>query len=337
MTGNPEVPTRSADGVPIIPDTVAGEEFGRFAGTIAHLRAPGGCPWDRKQTHGSLARNMVEEAYEAVGAIEDADDAELCEELGDVLLQVVLQSQIAADRGAFSIVDVIDGVNRKMVRRHPHVFGTQAALAASGIDASGIETADDVRGLWDQIKLVEHRRKEEARRSRAIAAGRDPDEAPGLLDDVPRSSPALMQAQDIVRKAASVGFYWDTDAEIWEKVAEEEGELKEALGDRDARVAHPAAAPISPQPAATRLPARSERADRHVTEEFGDVLFTLVCIAHSEGIDAETALARACSKFRRRWGIIEEGARSSGKRVDELSLQEQEAFWQQAKSKENDQ
>jgi tetrapyrrole methylase family protein/MazG family protein len=302
---------------PIMSDHIAGEGFGHLVGTIARLRAPDGCPWDREQTHASLARNMIEEAHEAVAAIEDRDDAELCEELGDVLLQVVLQAQIAADRGAFSIEEVIDGIDQKMVRRHPHVFGTQAALVAAGIDAEDVETADDVRGIWDRIKLVEHQRKEEDRRSRALAGGDDMDVPRGLLADVPRSSPALMQAQDIIRKAASVGFYWDTCTEIWEKVSEEEDEFKQALDERDTHDA--------------------DWAGRHVVEEFGDVLFTMVCVAHYEGIDAETALMQACSKFRRRWGIIEKGARSSGKRVDELSLQEKEAFWHQAKSKESDQ
>lgn len=160
-------------------------DFDAFVETIAHLRAPDGCPWDREQTHGSIASNMIEEAYEAVDAIEAADTAHLREELGDVLLQVVLQSQIAADAGEFTIDDVCRDVNAKMVRRHPHVFGEVQA-----------SDANEVLDLWDQVKLQE---------KEAAAGDAEPAEA-GLLDGVPRSFPALMQAQKISRKAAATGF-----------------------------------------------------------------------------------------------------------------------------------
>ena len=163
--------------------------FDQFVATISALRAPDGCPWDREQTHSSIAHNMIEEAYEAVDAIEAGDVAHMREELGDVLLQVVLQSQIAADAGEFDIEDVAADVDAKMVRRHPHVFGDEAAAGAS-----------EVLNLWDKVKLQE--------KQAADQAGEDNGSEPpaGLLDGVPVSFPALMQAQKISRKAAAAGF-----------------------------------------------------------------------------------------------------------------------------------
>ena len=174
--------------------------FDQFVATIAALRAPDGCPWDRTQTHQSIAHNMIEEAYEAVDAIEAADVAHLREELGDVLLQVVLQSQIASDAGEFDINDVCADVNEKMVRRHPHVFGEAQAA-----------NAGDVLDLWERVKMAEKGAADEA----ADGAG---ERREGLLDGVPTSFPALMQAQKISRKAAAAGFEWDSLDGVWEKV-----------------------------------------------------------------------------------------------------------------------
>ena len=185
-------------------------EFDRLVRTMWRLRQPDGCPWDREQTHRSITKNMVEEAYEAVEAIE-ADDAEhLVEELGDVLEQVVLHAQIAADEGAFTIDDVVHGLNEKLVRRHPHVFGEHAAAGDGG----------EVQDIWDEVKAAER------------AASGEKDEKPqGLLDSVPRSLPALMQCQKISKRAAKAGFEWPDEAGVWEKVAEERAELeREALG-----------------------------------------------------------------------------------------------------------
>lgn len=298
----------------IVPDEQAAVAFGRFVGIIARLRAPDGCPWDRKQTHASIARNLIEEAYEAVAAIEDGDAEELAEELGDVLLEVVLQAQIASDAGEFTINDVLAAIDAKMIRRHPHVFGTRAASQALGVDLGEVTTAEQVAGLWDRIKLIEREQAEERRRAKALAAGEDPDVEPGLLDGVPRSQPALMQTQGIVRKAAAAGFFWDSEQGIWDKVAEEAAEFREALA--------------KPEPGRA---AGTEQVS-HATEEFGDLLFSLVCVAHQEGVDAETALQVANAKFRRRWAIIEEGARQQGRRVEDLTLAEQDALWDAAKA-----
>jgi tetrapyrrole methylase family protein/MazG family protein len=175
-----------------------GHGFDEFVDVIAALRAPDGCPWDREQTHRSIAKNMLEEAYEAVHAIETDDVAEIREELGDVLLQVVLHAQIAADDGEFTIDDVVSEITAKIVRRHPHVFGDAEA-----------DNAAQVLRTWDTIKATERASKRQ-----------------GLLDTVPEGSPALMQAANISRKAVSAGFEWETLDGVWEKVHEEIDELK---------------------------------------------------------------------------------------------------------------
>lgn len=275
-------------------------DFDAFVETIARLRAPDGCPWDREQTHGSIASNMIEEAYEAVDAIEAADTAHLREELGDVLLQVVLQSQIAADAGEFTIDHVCHDVNAKMVRRHPHVFGEVQA-----------SDANEVLDLWDQVKLQE---------KEAAAGDAEPAEA-GLLDGVPRSFPALMQAQKISRKAAATGFEWDSVDDVWAKVREEVAELKEAY----------AAAPKSPNGKVSKE--QEGAAVREVELEFGDVLFTLVNVGRKMGLDAEAALRATCQKFRDRFALMEAEARRQGASVEELSLDEQEALWTAAKDR----
>ena len=184
-------------------------EFDRLVRTMWRLRQLDGCPWDREQTHRSITRNMVEEAYEAVEAIEADDATHLVEELGDVLEQVVLHAQIAADDGAFTIDDVIHGLNEKLVRRHPHVFGEHAAAGDGG----------EVQDIWDEVKAAERATSGE-------------DERPqGLLDSVPRSLPALMQCQKISKRAAKAGFEWPDEAGVWEKVAEERAEMeREAPG-----------------------------------------------------------------------------------------------------------
>ncbi len=282
-------------------------EFDEFVATIAALRAPDGCPWDREQTHASIASNMIEEAYEAVAAIEDGDVEHLREELGDVLLQVVLQAQIAADAGEFTIADVAHEANAKMVRRHPHVFGQQAAFEAAGLDPDAVQTADDVLPLWDQIKAHERKLKDEVRNRKRAAAGLPTDTPAGILDDVPRQQPALAQAQEISKKAVRVGFEWETVDDIWTKVEEEIGEFK-----------------------------ASEPGSSEAELEFGDVLFTLVNVARKQGIDAETALRKVCDKFRRRWIFMEAEAYKEGTEISALDLGGQEALWQQAKAEESD-
>lgn len=258
------------------------EEFDSFVATIAALRAPDGCPWDREQTHRSIAHNMIEEAFEAVDAIEADDVAHMREELGDVLLQVVLQSQIAADAGEFTIDDVCADIDAKMIRRHPHVFGEAAA-----------STSGEVLDIWDAVKMEEKKR-----------ADAEAPERTGLLDGVPTSFPALMQAQKISRKAAAAGFEWDDAQGVWDKLDEEIAEFK-----------------------AARTPDEAE-------DEFGDILFALVNVARWHKMDAEGALRRSCAKFRNRWSFIEGAAWAQGRDVSDLSMDEMEALWQQAKQRE---
>ncbi|MGV8082097.1 MAG: nucleoside triphosphate pyrophosphohydrolase [Coriobacteriia bacterium] len=254
-----------------------GHGFDEFVELIAALRAPDGCPWDREQTHRTIAKNMIEEAYEAVHAIESGDTFELREELGDVLLQVVLHAQIAADDGEFTIDDVVETISEKIIRRHPHVFGDAAA-----------GTAGEVLANWDRIKLGERAEKKQ-----------------GLLDTVPHALPALMLAQTISRKAVSAGFEWDTLEGVWAKVHEEIDELK-----------------------------ATEPGSKEAADEIGDLLFTIVNLARKQGIDAETALRGTCGKFRSRWSAMEDAAHAQGHDIAELTLDEQEALWQQAKRAE---
>ena len=278
-------------------------DFDAFVATIEALRAPDGCPWDREQTHHSIAHNMIEEAYEAVDAIERAGVAHLREELGDVLLQVVLHCQIAADAGEFTIDDVCRDINEKMIRRHPHVFGEAAA-----------QNANEVLDLWDQVKLAEGKEAQGAR----------PDAPPeGLLDGVPRNFPALMQAQKVSRKAAAVGFEWDTVDDVWAKVAEEISELKAAY----------AAAPKSPD--GKVLKEDDPAAAAAVELELGDVLFALVNVARRMGVNAENALRATCVKFRARWTFMEGAAWARGMSLEELSQPELEELWCAAKRLES--
>ena len=251
--------------------------FDAFVQTIATLRGPEGCPWDIEQTHQSIAHNMIEEAYEAAEALEAGDVRHMREELGDVLLQVVLQSQIAEDADEFTIDDVCGDIDAKMVRRHPHIFGEAMASDAA-----------DVQKIWDAVKLAE------------AEADQAKSKPTGLLSSIPASMPALISAQKISRKAASVGFDWDTTDDVWDKVAEEVQEFKEATTPEDAEM------------------------------EFGDILFALVNVARKEGIDAEGALRASCAKFRSRWEDME----STGADLNALSMDELEQLWQNAKAKE---
>ena len=180
-------------------------EFDRLIRTIWRLRQPDGCPWDKVQTHESITKNMVEEAYEAVETIAQGDMAHLREELGDVLEQVVLHSQIAQDSGEFDIDDVCRELNEKLVRRHPHVFGDPAAAGA-------VDSAGQVLDIWDKVK------KEEREGSDGVQAG--------LLDSVPLSLPALMQCQKISKRAAKAGFEWESVADVWDQVQSERAEFE---------------------------------------------------------------------------------------------------------------
>lgn len=265
-------------------------EFDRLVRTIWRLRQEDGCPWDKEQTHQSISKNMIEEAYEAVEAIAEGSPEHLEEELGDVLEQVVLHSQIEADNGAaggdvdraagFDIDDVCRALNQKLVRRHPHVFGPEAGSTSS---------AAAVLDVWESVKAEER------------ASADDTVHTEGLLDSVPQSLPALMQAQKISKRAAKMGFEWASVDDVWDKVAEERAEFDaEAQGTQQK------------------------------TDEFGDILFALINVARWEGVDAEEALMSACRKFRARWSYMEKAAAERGFSLDEKP-ELQEDLWQEAK------
>lgn len=290
-------------------------DFNAFVATVSALRAPDGCPWDKEQTHASIAHNMIEEAYEAVDTIDHNDISHLREELGDVLLQVVLQSQIAEDAGEFTIDDVCAEVNAKIIRRHPHVFGDAAA-----------GDAGEVLNLWDKVKLAE----KEAADERAVQAGGARE---GLLDGVPSSFPALMQAQKISRKAVSAGFEWESLEAVWSQVGEEIAELKQAYAQapkgKSGKVSATGELPQGAPPDAL-----AQDLIAAVEMELGDVLFSLVNVARKMGVDAEDALRATCNKFRQRWSFMEQAAWDAGSAIEEISLDEQERLWNEAKRAE---
>ena len=277
----------------------------------ARLRAPDGCPWDREQTHASLAKHLIEEAWElhdAISALDSASEterpraiADLAEELGDVLLQVVLHSQIAQERGDFDLADVQDGLVRKIVRRHPHVFGDASAA-----------TTRDVQRNWEAIKAGER------------AAAGEGEKVKGALDGVSRGLPALSASRELQDRASAVGYDWPTLDGVRAKISEELAELDEAL----AEAGHP--------DQITSTPARSAAALAHAQEELGDVLAVIVNLGRRSGIDAEAALRGANDKFRRRFGDVERRAASRGISLKDADFTTLDALWDEAKAAERE-
>lgn len=265
-----------ADACWYIPALGEGIAFESFTEIVAHLRAPNGCPWDRAQTHATLRKHLLEEAYEVLSAIDSGDFADLREELGDLLLQIVLQSQIANEEGYFNIYQVIHGIHAKIVRRHPHVFGDVKLDGVEGVLAN-----------WEKLKEKERG---------------DTNNAKGLLDGVSVSLPALSQAQEYQERAARVGFDWTEIEGVLDKIAEEIEEVRRAATSAE------------------------------LTAELGDLLFALVNLARWKNVDAESALRETNLKFKKRFGYVEQGAMRRGKNLSELTLDEMEALWQEAKT-----
>jgi MazG family protein len=265
--------------------------------TMARLRAPDGCPWDREQTFATLARYAVEEAYELVDAIERADLPHMRDELGDLLLQVVFHAQIAKEGGHFDFEAVAAGITAKLKRRHPHLFEDPAAgEPAAGVSAA-VTSASEQLVSWENIKA------EERRRARSASASE--------LDDVPRSLPALMRADKLSKRAARVGFDFDLADQAAAKVTEELAEVGAAAR------ANGSGAP-----------------SREVFEEVGDLLFAATNLARKLGVDAEAALREANAKFERRFRGMEAIAAARGLEFDRLSLEEQERLWHEMKRRE---
>ncbi len=276
-----------------------GQAFQRFVDVIAKLRDPvGGCPWDLEQTHNSIRQYLVEETYELLEAIDDGSDRALCEELGDLLLQVVLHAQIATDRGAFSIGDVVASVTEKMIRRHPHVFG-----------ATTVSGSAEVLRNWETIKAGERAAKGDAGAP-----------APSLLDGVPRELPALIRAQRIGEKAAKARFDWERTAEVRAKVSEELAEVDQEIA---------ALKPIE-RPLTTAPKDRPENVQRALEDEIGDLLFSICQLSRWLGVSAEDSLRGTIDKFNARFRHMEA---SSLRKLDELNPSELDALWTAAKDR----
>ena len=280
-------------------------EFQRLCDVVARLRAPDGCPWDRQQTMKSIKPYTLEETYELLEAIDADDNAAIQEELGDVLLQVVLDSQIAADKGRFQLTAVVRQIADKMVRRHPHVFGDAAAT-----------TTDDVRRNWQTMKQQE----KPARQSQ--------------LEGIPVALPELARAARITARAAAVGYDFPDRRMLFDKLTEELTELSHELfgGAEIPHVPATVDAARVPDEPMTDLEAR-DRAE----SELGDVLFVLANIGRRWGINPEDALRRSNAKFSRRFQAIEAAMKAQGLSMKEATLVEMEEAYQAAKAVEKSQ
>jgi len=247
-------------------------QFDTFVDIIARLRAPDGCPWDRKQTHASLRESLLSECYEVLEALDEEDSGKLCNELGDLLMQIVLHTQIATEAGEFKLGDVLRNINAKLIHRHPHVFGSEK-----------VTSADEVAHNWEVLKEEER--------------GTDT----SMLAGVPKQMPSLAYSQEIQRRVARVGFDWKDIDGIIDKLAEEVSEFKQA------------------------------ESQQQKEQEFGDLLFTLANIARRLGVDLEAVLREANKRFYCRFAHMEEACRKRGVNFSELSFEEQNALWEEAK------
>ena len=257
----------------------AGEKFQFLVDLMVRLRGPDGCPWDREQNFDTIKPFLLEETYEVMDAIDARNWPGLADELGDLLLQAVFFSQMASEGNLFCIEDALDAINQKLIRRHPHIFGDETAA-----------TEGDVRKLWSEIKAEEKRGKGEPEAT--------------LLGSVPRSLPALVEAQQISSRAAQAGFDWENAGQVLDKLHEEVQEFEEAR-------------------------ARASRDD--LEDELGDLLFVLVNLARFVKVDPEQALRKTNAKFRQRFGYVERKLSERGKSTRESSIEEMEALWQEAK------
>ena len=258
-----------------LPSLGVGTSFEAFAEIVAHLRAPDGCPWDKEQTHQTLRTHLLEESYETLTAMDENDSAGMREEFGDLLLQIVLNSQIGGEASEFTMTEVIKGVYDKIVRRHPHVFGD---VKLDGVDG--------VLQNWEKLKEKERGGKKAEK---------------GMLDGVPKALPALTQALEYQDRAARVGFDWPEIDGVLDKVREEIEEIKQAQNLEE------------------------------VTAELGDLFFVLVNLARWRKVDAESALRGTNIKFKKRFGYVEQGAKKQGQNLSDMTLEEMDALWNEAK------
>src|SRR5258706_8408309 len=295
-----------------------GPAFAKLAAVMARLRAPGGCPWDREQTHSTLRTYLIEEAYEVLDVLDSKDDSKFAEELGDLLLQVLFNAQIAAEQRRFSINDVIREIHDKMIRRHPHVFGNVKA-----------KTSAQVLRNWELLKKQERQFKSRnalvgaglarpssdssvapasSRQAKSEPARHSESEGGSLLDGVPHTIPALLEAFQLTRKAARIGFDWDNVEGIFDKLHEESIELREVL--------------------------RKKESPDRIESELGDILFVAVNLSRFLNVDPEIALHNASAKFTLRFREMEKIAREQGTTLAEIPRPELESLWDQSKQRE---
>ncbi len=273
---------------------------------MARLRAPGGCPWDREQTFDTIKRYTLEETYEVLEAIDNRDWKELTGELGDLLLQVLFYAEMAQEQGSFTIDDVLDALSDKLIHRHPHVFG----------DIKADDSAQVLKN-WEALKTEEKRKS-------LRSSGENMQTRPELLlDGVSSRMPALQEAHKISSKAAHVGFDWPAVQGLFEKLAEETRELQE-------RIQHLSDDKLN-LPGKPGIP---QELQEGVEDEVGDLFFVMVNIARYLSVDPESALRKTNRKFRRRFSWLEEQLRQQGRTLEEATLDEMEALWQQAKKLE---
>jgi len=261
-----------------IPPLGDATSFEEFQDVIARLRAPDGCAWDREQTHQSLRADLLEEAYEVLTAIDDDDPLAMREEFGDLLLLIVMHSQIASEYGEFTMSDVLRGINTKIVNRHPHVFGELE-----------VNDASEVLSNWERIKAEER-----------VGNGKSD---LSILDGGNLALPALLQAYQYQTRVARVGFDWTDIDGVWNKIYEEIDEIRTV----DDQV--------------------------ELNNELGDLLFTIVNLARWLNVDPESALRLANDRFKKRFNQIESVARAKGKKLTDLTMDEMDAYWEQAKHK----
>ncbi len=254
-----------------------GEKFEELMEVVAKLRAPDGCMWDREQTHESITLGFVEELYEFIEAVEDKDLKTMKEELGDLCLHVVFQIQIAKEEGEFEMVEVLDGIIKKLIRRHPHVFGDVK-----------VKNSKEIVQNWDEIKKGEKTERK------------------SVVDGIPRHLPALSKAHKLQKKVKKVGFDWDNIEDVLLKVDEELQELREAIVEKD---------------------------KEHITEELGDLLFSVVNVSRFVDVQPEQALHGTVKKFMKRFRGIEKILENENRTVEDASFEELDSLWDKVKEK----
>jgi tetrapyrrole methylase family protein/MazG family protein len=280
------------------------EAFGKLHDIVTRLRGPDGCPWDREQTPASLRANLIEEAYECVEAVNEADPAHIQEELGDLYLLATMYAVIYEEQGSFSTADALETVSEKLVRRHPHVFGDATA-----------DTPDAVVTQWNDIKeQLEGRRRKDS-----------------VLDGVSRALPPLERAWKLQKAAAKAGFDWPDSSGPWDKLAEEIAEARLACATLEDNASGTTPMPVATVPAGT--PEATVR--QALEDEIGDILFSVINVARHHQVDPALALHRTAEKFARRFRHVERRMRDSGQAMEPGKLAIMDGFWDEAKHAES--